>query len=182
MLKLDTIKFLSLVLIGLELILAQKTKTLLRELLKVMLTFKYRLVNRLCGQQVDDKLDLMTTSKTSEFGTLAERYASDFLKARNYAVLALNYQKPWGEIDIIAEKEGILVFVEVKANSKEITGFEPELRVNREKLKRIVRAARTYLADKKYGPDQAWQIDILSLTLDKTRQVAKIKHFKNIEA
>lgn len=124
----------------------------------------------------------MTTSKTSEFGTLAEKYASEFLQSRNYTVLALNYSKPWGEIDIIAEKEGVLVFIEVKANSKEITGFEPELRVNNGKLKRIVRAARTYLADKRCGPDQEWQIDILSLTLDKARQVAKIKHFKNIEA
>lgn len=121
-------------------------------------------------------------SKTSEFGALAERYASDFLRSRDYTLLALNYRKPWGEIDIVAEKDGVLVFVEVKANSKEMTGFEPELRVSREKLKRLVRAARTYIADKRCGPDQEWQIDILSLTLDKARRVAKIKHFKNIEA
>ena len=118
----------------------------------------------------------------SEFGSWAENYVAQYLKSKNYTVVGQNYKKPWGEIDIIAKKKEVLVFVEVKANSKEITGFEPELRVNREKLKRIVRAARTYLADKRCGPDQEWQIDILSLTLDKARQVAKIKHFKNIEA
>ena len=123
----------------------------------------------------------MPATEKSKFGTWGEKYASEFLMSRNYAILGINYQKPWGEIDIIAEKEGIIVFVEVKANHKEIIGFEPELRVNKAKLKRIIRAARTYLADKKCGPDQEWQIDILSLTLDKDRQVAKIKHFKNIE-
>ena len=120
-------------------------------------------------------------SKTSEFGALAEKYASEFLQSRNYTILALNYSKPWGEIDVVAEKEGVLVFVEVKANSKELAGFEPELRVNKAKLNRLVRAARTYLADKRCGPDQEWQIDIISITMDSSRKTAKIKHFKNIE-
>ena len=119
-------------------------------------------------------------SRTSEFGALAEKYASEFLRSRKYQLLALNYRKPWGEIDIIAEKEGVLVFVEVKASSKEIAGFEPELRVNREKLKKIVRAARTYLADKRCE-DREWQIDVLAITIDQAKKVAKIKHFKNVE-
>ncbi len=124
----------------------------------------------------------MTQTKLTEFGSLAEKYASEFLRTRNYSILAANYRKPWGEVDLIAEKDRILVFVEVKANSKEIPGFEPELRVNRDKVKRIIRAARTYLADKRYGPEQEWQIDIISITMDKERKIAKIKHFKNIEA
>ena len=82
---------------------------------------------------------------------------------------------------IIAEKNNILIFVEVKANKKEIIGFEPERRVSPEKLRRMYRAIQTYLAAKKYNPDQERQIDIVSLTLDKDRGVAKIKHFKNIE-
>src|SRR3989344_4858646 len=121
----------------------------------------------------------MTQTKLTEFGSLAEKYASEFLRARNYSILAHNYSKPWGEIDIIAAKDGVLVFVEVKANSKYIPGFEPELRVNRDKIKRIIRAARTYLADKRCGPEQEWQIDIISITMDNQRKVAKIKHFKN---
>jgi len=120
-------------------------------------------------------------SKTSKFGAFAEKYASKFLQSREYTLLALNYQKPWGEIDIIAEKDGVLIFVEVKANNKEMTGFEPELRVNREKLKKIIKTARTYLVEKKCEPDQEWQIDILSVTVDKAKKVAKIKHFKNID-
>lgn len=129
---------------------------------------------------VGGKFDAMEL-KTSEFGAMAEKYASDFLKSRNYSILTVNYRKPWGEIDIIAEKDEVVVFAEVKANQKEIIGFEPELRVNREKIKRIIRAARTYIAEKKYDPEPEWQIDIISITIDKDRKVAKIRHFKNVE-
>ncbi|MEX2090894.1 MAG: YraN family protein, partial [Candidatus Paceibacterota bacterium] len=106
----------------------------------------------------------MPITERTKFGNIAEKYAAEFLESRGYTILAGNYRKPWGEIDLIAQKDEILVFVEVKANSKEIAGFEPELRVNREKLKRIVRAARTYLAEKRC-PDREWQIDIIAIVM-----------------
>ena len=118
---------------------------------------------------------------TSELGFLAENLAARYLEKRGYSVLDLNYRKPWGEIDIVASKEGILVFVEVKANRKIISGFEPELRVTSSKIDKVVRTERTYLAEKKYSPLQEWQVDIISIGLDEPRDMAKIKHFKNID-
>ncbi|MDP3697293.1 MAG: YraN family protein [Candidatus Taylorbacteria bacterium] len=118
---------------------------------------------------------------TSEFGQWSENYVAQYLENKDYRVVDRNYRKKWGEIDIIAQKEGILIFVEVKANKEDLAGFEPERRVSPEKLRRMNRAIQTYLAYKKYGPDQEWQIDIISLTLDRDRGVAKIKHFKNID-
>ena len=118
---------------------------------------------------------------TSELGFLAENLAARYLEKKGYAVLELNYRKPWGEVDIVAKKEGILIFIEVKASKDDIAGFEPENRVSPEKLRRLMRAIQTYLASKKYSPEQNWQIDIVALTLNQDRGVAKIKHFKNIE-
>ncbi len=118
---------------------------------------------------------------TSELGFLAENLTARYLEKRGYTILELNYRKPWGEIDIIASKAGILVFVEVKANRKIIAGFEPELRANSSKIKKVVRTAKTYLADKKYSPNQEWQIDIVSVGFDEPNEVAKIRHFKNID-
>ena len=117
----------------------------------------------------------------SEFGNWAENYVAQYLKSKGYEVIENNYRKPWGEIDIIAEKEGILIFVEVKASRDDRAGFEPENRVSPEKLRRLMRAVQTYLAAKKYPPEQERQIDVVALTLDQNRGVAKIKHFKNIE-
>ncbi|MBI2064859.1 MAG: YraN family protein [Candidatus Yanofskybacteria bacterium] len=118
----------------------------------------------------------------SEFGNWAEDRVAQYLITKGYEVIENNYRKSWGEIDIIAEKEGILVFVEVKASKDDIIGFEPENRVSPEKLRRLMRAIQTYLAAKKYDSDQEWQIDVVALTLDQNRGVAKIKHFKNIDA
>src|SRR3989344_9646270 len=114
---------------------------------------------------------------TSEFGQWAESSVAQYLERKNYSILDRNYQKKWGELDIIAKKKGILIFVEVKANKKELAGFEPERRVSPEKLRRMNRAIQTYLAAKKYSPDQERQIDVVSLTLDQNKGVAKIKHF-----
>ena len=123
----------------------------------------------------------MVLNKTSELGFLAENLAARYLEKKGYAVLELNYRKPWGEIDIVAKKEGILVFVEVKANRKIIAGFEPELRATSSKIAKVVRTARTYLAEKKYHSDQEWQLDVISIGLDEPREMAKIRHFKNID-
>ena len=120
-------------------------------------------------------------TSTSEFGTWAENYVAQYLVSKRYNILSKNYRKKWGEIDIVAEKEGVLVFVEVKANKKEINGFEPENRVNPEKLRRLNRVVQTYLVSKKYSTEQNWQIDIVSLTLVRDKELVKIKHFKNID-
>lgn len=117
----------------------------------------------------------------SEFGQLAEQYVAQYLESKGYFLIERNYRKRWGEVDIIAKKNDILIFVEVKAANKEIAGLEPEVRINRKKIKKVVRAARTYLAEKKYPDDQEWQVDVVSIIFDKDRGVAKIKHFKNIE-
>ncbi|KKT80707.1 MAG: hypothetical protein A3B99_02320 [Candidatus Yanofskybacteria bacterium RIFCSPHIGHO2_02_FULL_44_12b] len=120
-------------------------------------------------------------TKISEIGFIAEGYVAQYLASKGYRILAQNYKKPWGEIDLIVEKDEVLVFVEVKANTADIAGFEPETRADREKMKKVVRTAQTYLTDKKIGSNQEWQVDIISLVFDKNRGVAKIKHFKNVE-
>lgn len=118
---------------------------------------------------------------TSELGFFAEHYAAEYLKSKGYKIVGHNYRKPWGEIDIIADKDGVLIFVEVKANKKDLPGFEPELRVSSDKRHRMIRIARTYLSDHHYPEDQPWQMDILSVTFSKERGVAKFRHFKNID-
>ena len=123
----------------------------------------------------------MSSDTRSDLGFFAEQLATEFLERKNYKILDRNYRKKWGEIDVIAEKGSVLFFVEVKASKESIPGFEPELRVNHKKLLRIDRAARTYLAQHKLMTDQKWQIDIIAISFDKNRGVARIKHFKNVD-
>ena len=117
----------------------------------------------------------------TEFGYYAQYLAVKWLKGRGYTILDENFRRPWGEIDIVCQKSNVFTFIEVKANKKEYPGFEPELRVNPDKIQKIIRTAKTYLAYKKLPNDQEWGIDIISITLIPEREVAKIRHYKNID-
>lgn len=117
---------------------------------------------------------------SAEIGRVAENMAEEYLKGKGYDILFRNYKKPWGEIDIIAKKAEVIVFVEVKANKNEYANFQPEIRANEEKMRKVVRAARTYLAQYKLE-DVEWRLDVVSITFNKERGLAKIKHFINID-
>lgn len=123
----------------------------------------------------------MASPGTSELGFFAEHYAAEYLKSKKYKILGHNYRKPWGEIDVIAEKEKVVIFVEVKASKKDIPGFEPELRVNADKRHRMERIARTFLSDQNYPDNQPWQMDIVAVAFAKERGIVKIRHYKNID-
>ena len=123
----------------------------------------------------------MTRSSSKGLGFLAENIAARRLLGGGYEVIERNYRRPWGEVDIIAKDDGVIVFVEVKANRQRFAGdFEPETRVDQWKLAKIIRTAELYLGDKFETGDVEWRIDIVSVTFDELTKKAKIKHFKNI--
>ena len=63
-------------------------------------------------------------AKHLEIGRLGEDIACRFLKEKGFKVVERNYWKKWGEIDIVAEKEGVLRFIEVKTVTRENNGKE----------------------------------------------------------
>ncbi|MFQ5543770.1 MAG: YraN family protein [Nitrospiria bacterium] len=81
-------------------------------------------------------------------GLEGEEVAASFLKRRGYRILERNYRTSFGEIDIIATEDDVLVFVEVKARSG--TGFgPPEASIDFRKQKKLSRVALAYLSRKK---------------------------------
>ena len=117
---------------------------------------------------------------TQELGFLAENIVARYLEDGGYEILDKNYRKPWGEIDIIARKDDVVVFVEVKANSRATEGLDPEVRVDWKKTAKIKRVAAFYLEDTFGDMEREWQIDVISVTFDTENEKARIKHFKNI--
>jgi len=116
----------------------------------------------------------------ARIGSLAEQTTVDYLQRRGYRIIDRNYRKPWGEIDIIAQYGPTVIFTEVKANSRQVVGFEPELRANGSKMHKVARTAQLYLQDRFPGQEKEWQIDIISVTFNVSTHTAAIKHFKNI--
>ncbi|HRE58048.1 MAG TPA: YraN family protein [Candidatus Kapabacteria bacterium] len=78
-------------------------------------------------------------------GALAEEKAAEYLEQSGYKIIKRNFHfGKHGEIDIIAQYENILVFVEVKARWNTKYG-EPEYAVTQSKIKALRRAAEGYL-------------------------------------
>jgi putative endonuclease len=77
------------------------------------------------------------------FGLSAESRAAAFLIAKGYRILARRFRTPLGEIDIVARRRGVLVFVEVKARDSFDAAAEA---IGKRQQNRIVSAAQLWLA------------------------------------
>ena len=82
------------------------------------------------------------------FGQIGENAAADVLRANGYRILRQNYRCRYGEIDIIAEREGDVSFVEVKTRQSFRFGRPCEA-VTDEKKKHMKRAAHCFLEEMK---------------------------------
>lgn len=116
-----------------------------------------------------------------ELGFLAENIAARYLQERGYQIISRNYRRPWGEIDLIARRDGAIFFVEVKANQQQFTAadFAPEARADAVKMNKVRRTAALYMGQTE-DPQLAWQIDVIAVTFDRANKKAKIKHFPNV--
>ena len=78
-------------------------------------------------------------------GKLGEIEASRYLRHKNYDILCANYRTYYGEIDICASKDNILVFVEVKTRDKSSSINDPADYVDYQKQKKISLAAQQFM-------------------------------------
>lgn len=120
---------------------------------------------------------------TKILGNFGEKIAEDYLKKKGYRILDRNFQfkiagNLRGEIDIIAEKKGIISFIEVKTLQSNY--IQPEDKVNFLKQKKLIKSAEIWLIKNKIPLDKKWQIDIISIKTNLFLKKAKIRHFKNI--
>jgi len=110
-------------------------------------------------------------------GHAGELAALRFLKDNGYRILETNARTPFGEIDMVAEKKGITIFVEVKARTTSSLG-PPYLSITKAKERHIVKNALCYL--KRRGlVESCWRIDIVSVKLNYEYQIESIELFEN---
>jgi putative endonuclease len=79
-------------------------------------------------------------------GRRAEALARSFLESRGYVFRAANAATRAGEVDLVMEDRGALVFVEVRERSSDRFGAAAET-VTPAKQRRVARAALAYLKD-----------------------------------
>lgn len=124
----------------------------------------------------------MLKSRTSQTGAQGEEIACIFLKRKGFRIIERNFRKPWGEIDIIAEKDGIVRIIEVKSIttivnvlSREID-YRPEELVTRRKLLKVARTAALYMEQKK--DNREYQVDVVGVLMDQGKRTARCRFFE----
>ena len=97
-----------------------------------------------------------------ELGRFAEKLAAEYYIKNDYAVLERNWRLNKTEIDLIVQKNDIIVFVEVKARSGD--DENPVDTVTPDKMKRMIRASDVYIRSQK--GEYEYRFDIVALTGD----------------
>jgi len=109
-----------------------------------------------------------------------------YLKNQGFDVVERNYWQKWGEIDIVARKNEIIHFVEVKTVSRDRLedqagdSYEPEDNVHPWKRQRLARVIQTYLLARQAGDEVEWQVDVLSVYLDREGSLLKMDWLEDV--
>jgi len=128
-------------------------------------------------------LHMAEDAQRKRVGRIGETIAAQFLERKGFRIVERNYRKPWGEIDIIAEKGGIVRFVEVKAVSRESLpdvsremDYRPEEMVDSRKLRKLARTAALYMEVQK--DKREYQIDVVGVILAEATRRARCRLFE----
>lgn len=131
-------------------------------------------------------------------GRVGEEEATSYLKKAGHKILARNYKTKFGELDIVASKNGAIVFVEVKTRIKNFYEVElrenimnevgprslridngaylPEDNIDWRKKRKLRKLGELYLDKNNYPENQEWQIDVVAVEMDEDGKVLEIRH------
>lgn len=108
-------------------------------------------------------------------GNDGENRASDYLSKSGYKIIERNWRTKEGEIDIIAEKANLLVFVEVKTLPN--ATYDMLLKVlNFEKQQRIIKTAKRFLINHRKYNNSYIRFDVIVLDMQKLPPVYHIEN------
>lgn len=113
---------------------------------------------------------------TRKFGIIGEKIAQDYLRSKGYKILKSNFYTKMGEIDIIAQKENWIVFVEVKTRTSLKFGT-PAMAVNFNKRQHIKNSAKVFLHINKLE-DRNIRFDVIEVFINEGK--CNINHIKGI--
>lgn len=114
-----------------------------------------------------------------KIGAIGEDTAAQLLRKKGYQILESNFGTRFGEIDLIAEKDGLTVFVEVKTKTGDQYG-EPWEMVGAKKLHQVKMMAQVYLTKNGLG-EIPCRIDVVGVWLNLEHEVTKIEHWEDVQ-
>ncbi|MFA6550217.1 MAG: YraN family protein [Candidatus Gracilibacteria bacterium] len=119
----------------------------------------------------------MSTKNRLLICKIGEDIAEKYLILRGYKILCRNFRKRVGEIDLIAEFRGKIIFIEVKTRKNNIFG-DPEDSISKNKIRKIFETGVAFMRENSLK--NAFQIDIVSIKLNEYNVLKRLTHFKNV--
>jgi len=113
-------------------------------------------------------------------GARGEAAAVAYLSSHGYEILATNLRTPYGELDALCRKEGVLIAVEVKTRRTRAFGL-PEEAVTRAKLAHIAAALAHYRQTNEVADAIEQRIDVVAIDLAATDQPREIRLIEAVE-
>jgi putative endonuclease len=123
---------------------------------------------------------------TKEVGALGEKTAAEYLKRQGFSIRDRNVARKTGELDIIAEKENTLHFVEVKTilvnefpeENSNRDEYDPSLNLHEAKIRKVARTGEWYVMEKEWEGD--WQVDGCLVWLRRKDGMAHVSYLPQI--
>ncbi len=128
----------------------------------------------------------ISTKTRKEIGAIGENVAAEYLKRHGFSIRDRNIARKTGELDVVAEKEGTLSFVEVKTiltdefpDEKESgDDYDPSLNLHEAKIRKVARTGEWYVLETGWEGD--WQVDGVLVWLRRRDGRALVRYLPQI--
>ena len=130
-------------------------------------------------------MDVSSKSR-KEVGAIGEKVAAEYLKRHGFRIRDRNIARKTGEIDIIAEKEDVLYFVEVKtilvdefpSENHADDEYDPSLNLHEAKIRKVARTGEWYVLEQNWKGE--WQVDGCLVWLRRRDGMGKVCYLPQI--
>ncbi len=119
----------------------------------------------------------MSYSARPDTGRRAEEMAAAELERLGFRIIARNWRRPQGELDLVADDGGLCVFVEVRSRTGVAQGHPLES-ITPRKRARVIRAARLFL-DSETVPATGYRFDVVGVTFFDDGRAPELVHVPN---
>ncbi|WP_373229612.1 YraN family protein [Cohnella sp.] len=133
--------------------------------------------NKLQSQADEQAPRLSALSRRAAAGRAGEEAAAAHLEQLGYRLVVRNWRCPTGEIDLIAEDNTTLVFVEVRSRTNP-TRFGSAVEAVTPRKCRQVRELATFYLKQRKGPPTSIRFDVIAVTFLREGIVAEIRHLQ----
>ncbi len=117
------------------------------------------------------------TDRRRALGQLGESLAARELERRGYRILARNWRCPVGEIDLVAERGGTLIFIEVRTR-RGLERGTPQESITPAKQAKLIETAQTYLSENGIE-ERDWRIDVVAVEMSPRGELLRIDVIEN---